>query len=125
MAAYLIDEDLPRSLAQYLRAAGVDAVDVRDVRLGGEPDDRILEFARRGQRLVVTRDVSFASRLLRTSGTAVVLVRFPSAVTVALLNQAVISAITSLGDEDLAEAVVVIEPGRLRLRRSPRGSVGP
>ena len=42
---FLVDEDLPRSLAGELRAAGVDAADVRDVGLRGRTDEEVLAYA--------------------------------------------------------------------------------
>lgn len=38
MAVFLVDEDLPRSLARLLRAESLDAEDVRDVGLRGKTD---------------------------------------------------------------------------------------
>ena len=46
MHRVLVDEDLPRSLAPYLRSDGVDATDVRDVGLRSAPDDTV--FAHNG-----------------------------------------------------------------------------
>jgi len=43
MTRYLVDEDLPRSLARRLGEAGVDAVDVRDVGLRGASDEQVLD----------------------------------------------------------------------------------
>jgi predicted nuclease of predicted toxin-antitoxin system len=45
MPAFLFDEDLPRGLAAYLRATGVEATDVRDVGLRGGPDATIHLYA--------------------------------------------------------------------------------
>lgn len=45
MLRLLVDEDLPRSLAPALRAAGHEAVDVRDEGLRGQPDAQIFQFA--------------------------------------------------------------------------------
>lgn len=43
MPKFLIDEDLPRSLARGLREHGLEAADVRDLGLRGAPDERIWE----------------------------------------------------------------------------------
>ena len=45
MLRFLVDEDLPRTLAQDLNAAGFEAQDVRDVGLRGKSDHEILELA--------------------------------------------------------------------------------
>jgi len=45
MARFLVDEDLPRSLAPWLNAAGLFAEDVRDRGLRGQPDDDVFRHA--------------------------------------------------------------------------------
>ena len=45
MLRLLVDEDLPRSLAPALRAAGYDAADIRDEGLRGQPDARVFSYA--------------------------------------------------------------------------------
>jgi predicted nuclease of predicted toxin-antitoxin system len=42
---FLVDENLPRSLAKVLRESGFDAVDVRDLGLRGKPDSEIFRAA--------------------------------------------------------------------------------
>lgn len=63
MPEFLIDEDLPRSLAPELRAAGFDTQDVRDIGLRGMPDDVVLASARSANRILVTGDLGFANLL--------------------------------------------------------------
>jgi predicted nuclease of predicted toxin-antitoxin system len=63
VAKFLVDEDLPRSLARELRLAGIDAVDARDAGLRGRPDGET--------------------------------------------------------DDEIEQAIVIVEPGRIRLRRRP------
>ena len=46
MIAFVVDENLPRFLASELQQFGYAAKDVRDHNLGGQPDNRIYEFAR-------------------------------------------------------------------------------
>jgi predicted nuclease of predicted toxin-antitoxin system len=57
---FLVDASLPRSAASALRALGHDAVDVRDIGIGGAHDDVIATHARQSQRALVTRDFDFA-----------------------------------------------------------------
>ncbi len=89
MVPVLVDEDLPRSLALYLRESGVDAADVRDVGLAGVTDVRIAEFAAAHGRIALTRDVVFATRLYFEARTGVVLIRFPPVITTQELRAAV------------------------------------
>jgi uncharacterized protein with PIN domain len=52
---FLIDECLPERLRDQLRAAGHDAVHVREFRTGS-PDDALHDFAAAEDRIIVTAD---------------------------------------------------------------------
>jgi hypothetical protein len=49
----------------------------------------------------------------------VVVARFPNQTPVRALNDAVLAAVRSLADDEIDQAVVILEPGRIRLRRRP------
>ena len=83
MLHFLVDEDLPRSLAPPLRAVGLLAQDVRDIGLRGSTDD-----------------VPPMTR-----------------------NQLIVTELRSLSEEDIVGNLIVIEPGRVRIRR-PNGGRG-
>jgi len=55
-------KDLPRSLAQQLQAAGLEAVDVRDVGLRGHPDDDIAQYASSRELVVLIHPSPLPSR---------------------------------------------------------------
>ena len=119
MARFLIDEDLPRSLARTLRAAGLDAVDVRDVSLRGLSDEDVLAYAVRDARAVVTADVGFGNILRFALGEhgGIIVARFPNEVPTPDLNDALLAAMQLLEDDDVRGNVVTITPSRIRIRR--------
>lgn len=124
MAKFLVDEDLTRSLARELRQAGIDAVDARDAGLRGRPDGEILAFAVSEGRAVLTADLGFGNLLAfpPSSHHGVVVARFPTQMSVRALNDAVLASVRSLTDDEIDRAVVILEPGRIRLRRRPSPS---
>ena len=69
MARFLVDEDLPRALAPALREAGLDARDVREEGLRGQPDANIFSFAVERGFVIVTADVEFGTSRRLTSRT--------------------------------------------------------
>lgn len=119
MARFLVDEDLPRSLARDLRATTADAIDVRDVGLRGRPDREILAYAVSDDRALLTADLGFGNVLAFPPAThrGVLVARFPNDISVRTLNEAILAAIRALTDEDIAQTLLIIEPGRIRLRR--------
>jgi predicted nuclease of predicted toxin-antitoxin system len=120
MLRFLVDEDLPRSLTQALVSVGVHAEDVRDVGLRGHPDDDIIAFARTHGLTLLTADLGFANVLRYPLGShaGIVIVRFPNETPTVALNDVLTGTIRGLSDEDVSGNLLVVEPGRIRLRRS-------
>ena len=120
MISLLVDEDMPRSLAPLLRAAGMTAEDVRDSGLRGRSDDEIFGYAATHRLALLTADVGFANliRFPLRRHFGIIVVRFPNELSAAVLNAAILEALTDLKEDDIIGNLVVIEPGRIRLRRS-------
>ena len=116
---FLVDEDLPRSLAADLRDAGLDAVHAVDVALGARSDALVRELAAASSRILVTRDVGMVAP--RDPGSrsvpGFVLVRVPTAVLVDDLKVIIVRALLSLSQSPPSDPIVVVEPGRIRVRR--------
>ena len=121
MARFLVDEDLPRSLAPWLNAAGLSAEDVRDRGLRGQPDDDVFRHAVAHGFAVVSGDLGFGNIVRFPLGThhGIVVARFPNDWPVGALNAAILAGLRGLTDEEITGNLVVIEPGRVRLRRQP------
>ena len=99
MARFLIDENLPSALASALRTAG---------------------HARVSRFTLVSRDVGFGNIARFPLGThsGIVLVRFPNSIPARIVAESVVLAITRLSDDDLAGNLIVVAPGRVRIRRA-------
>jgi predicted nuclease of predicted toxin-antitoxin system len=57
---FLIDADLPRPTADLVRSFGHEATDVRDIGLGGAPDNRVAAHAQSQGLCLLTGDFDFA-----------------------------------------------------------------
>ena len=121
---FLIDNALSLLVAERLGEAGHDAVHVRAYDLQAATDEVIVERAREEQRIVVSADTDFATIL------ALRLARQPSFVLfrrgterrpeqqAALL----LANLAAIEDDLETGAIVVLEPGRLRIRTLPVGN---
>lgn len=118
---FLVDEDLPRSLAADLRLAGIDAEHVQDAHLNGKSDELVRALASETERIIVTRDVGMVSLPSSTGqhSPGFVLVRLPTSVSIAELKSTIVRALRSLTVTPPGAPVVVIEPGRIRIQRRP------
>lgn len=63
MTRVLLDQGLPRSTANDLRAAGWDAVHVGEIAMPQAEDVEILDFAAREKRIIITLDADFHTLL--------------------------------------------------------------
>jgi predicted nuclease of predicted toxin-antitoxin system len=123
VAKFLIDEDLPRSLAPRLRSSEMQAEDVRDLGLRGCSDEVILQYASSDERILVTGDTGFGNLLRFPLGShaGVVIARFPTELPVSETNDLIVRALQQLSEEEISGNLVLIEPNRIRLRRRPTG----
>jgi len=62
---FLVDNQLPRRLAQYLQERGFDSRHVLDVGLATASDAEICEYAEKQQRVIVSKDEDFFYRARR------------------------------------------------------------
>ena len=114
---FLVDEDLSPLLAQQLQAAGYSALHVNDAGLSGQPDTAVFAFAQAHQQTVITEDVGFGNiRIYPSPHFGIVLVQFPPRLRLATRLQVVLDGLAALSGQSLASAIVVIEPGRVRVR---------
>lgn len=118
---FLIDNNLSPLLADALKAAGHDAVHVRDFGMQAAPDEAVLERARVEDRVLISADTDFGGLLARSGN------RNPSVILIRRLvgrraaEQAVIvlANLDQVADDLVAGAVVVLHEGLLRVRRLP------
>jgi len=119
MPRFLIDEDLPRSLARLLREGGTHSEDVRDIGLRGRADDEVIRHAAAHDLVLLTADLGFGNilRFPLESHAGVVVVRLPNEMPTASLNHRILGALRGLSEEEVSGNLVIIEPARIRLRR--------
>ena len=121
MWRFIGDEDMPRSTARALRATGHAAEDVRDVGLGGEPDEAIFARAQETDAVLVTTDLGFANVLTFPLGThaGLIVARLPNELPTDAVNAELLRALDDVQGESLRGALVILEVGRTRIRRLP------
>ena len=119
MPGFLVDEDMPRSTARFLREAGYEANDVRDIGLAGHKDPEIFARAQEMGAVLVTADLEFSNLVLFPLGThaGIVVTRMPNSVSVSQTLDVLLRALHSLAEEELRGLLVIVEAGRTRVRR--------
>ncbi len=119
MLKFVIDEDIPRSTAKVLRNRGYEVLDVRDCGLRGKSDDEVFRFAQKEKAIILTGDLGFGNILHFPVGShsGIVIAHFPNEISTSELNNHIIKAFEPLSEIDFKGNLIIIEPGKVRIRR--------
>ena len=118
--AFLIDMNLPASLARALTAAGLPSTHVRERGLGAESDETVVDRARERAEVIITNDLDFG-RILAVQGTST-----PSVVVLRLrdvrpdsIARVLAARLPALSDSLISGAIVLIDDSSVRIRALP------
>lgn len=115
----VIDEDLHRSLSDTLSSLGFTTFDIRDHGLRGKPDDKIFDFAQKKKAVLFSADLDFSNMLRFPLGKhhGICILRFPNEMSTQSINQEVKSLLKELLPEDFNGNLIILSPGKRRIRR--------
>ena len=118
---FLIDNNLSPLLAEGLKAAGHDAVHLRDLGMQAAPDPAVLQRAQVDERILVSADTDFGSLLSRSraTGPSVLLIRRLAGRRAAEQSAIILANLDQVAEDLTAGAVVVIGDDWIRIRRLP------
>jgi predicted nuclease of predicted toxin-antitoxin system len=115
---FLVDDNLPRSLAVDLQSLGYAAEHVYDIHMGGAKDPAVYAYAQSQQAILITADKDFSNILAYSPPHAgIVVVEIPDSLPPDVRKQAILRELAALGNQSLENALVIIELGRARIRR--------
>ena len=118
---FLIDNNLSPLLADALKAAGHDAIHVRDLGMQAAPDETVLEQARISGQILISADTDFGGLLSRSkaSNPSVILIRRLVGRRAAKQATIILANLDQVTEDLVAGAMVVIHEDMLRVRRLP------
>lgn len=118
---FLIDNNLSPLLADALKAAGHDAVHLRDLGMQAAADHVVLEQARADERILVSADTDFGGLLARSGAStpSVILIRRLTGRRAAEQAAIILANLDQVAEDLTAGAIVVLHQDSLRVRRLP------
>lgn len=119
MPTFAIDEDMPRSTGRILKESGYEVKDIRDYGLREADDDAIYQFAQSNQAVLITADLGFSNILRFPVGShfGIVIARFPNEMPTSEINRQLVARFADLTEADFKGSLVIIEPGKVRIRK--------
>jgi len=115
----VIDEDLPRVIDKVLEDLGWEIKDVRDIGLRGKSDREIINFAQKSKAVLFSADWGFANILKFPPKNyyGIVILNFPNEASTSFIAKETKKAFTKLPLKNLKGYLIIIEPGRIRVRK--------
>jgi predicted nuclease of predicted toxin-antitoxin system len=111
---FLVDENMPRTLAPQIADLGFNVQDVRDIGLRARPDSEVMDAAISTDAIIITRDRGFANpKTWPTEFTAgMIFVDLPSNTPANIVNARVLELIAKRLPVSLLGAITRVEPNR-------------
>lgn len=115
----VIDEDLNRSFSTVLSSLGFTPLDVRDQGLRGASDDAVFSFSLKKKAVLFSGDLGFANTLMyQVKGhCGIVILRYPNELSTDAINEDVRMLLCKLTPDDYPGNLIILSPGKLRIRR--------
>lgn len=115
----LLDQGLPRSSAQLLRSAGIDAIHTGECGMTCASDRRIMDFTKAEGRIIVSLDSDFHVLLALSKAQTPSVVRIRIEGLHAEAAAIILKAIENCRNDLVAGCVASVQAERIRLRKLP------
>lgn len=115
---FLADQGISPLLVAGLKAAGHDAVHVRELGMSSAADPQILSRAAVDQRILITEDTDFGGLLILSGATSPTVILFRESTGRTTVRLRLLGEALARAELDLIQgALVVIEDATIRVRR--------
>jgi predicted nuclease of predicted toxin-antitoxin system len=116
---FLVDENMPRSLAEKIAELGFEVRDVRDVGLTSHPDEEVMQMAIEMDAIIITADRLFADPRgwPEEFSAGVIFITLPEGTSVKVIIAKILDLLQTREPASLLGAYTVVELKRALSRR--------
>ena len=119
---FLLDQNLSPQTTLFLRTLGVNAIDVREVGLGGKDDDAIYTYAVLHKCIIITFDHEFAYKYIsRGDLEGLIIIRLHPQ-TLHNIHEMLKQFFGSVDKDKIFKSISVLERGKFRMRKIKKGA---
>lgn len=116
---FLVDENLPFEIIEYLQSINHDVFDVAASDIRGSSDKVLWSKAAEEKRIIITRDLDYPIPRLKPAPFGVIIIRVPSDFKATIIARIFKEAVAKVELEKLKNKVAVISPGKIRISPLP------
>jgi predicted nuclease of predicted toxin-antitoxin system len=116
---FLLDENLPRSLAQEVKNLNHEVITVFYAGLQGSDDRIIAKYALQQKAILVTKDLEFGSRLYYPKGShyGLFIIKLPHNSTKEMIINDIIILLTDIDVSLFSGNMIILERNKYRIRK--------
>ena len=116
---FFLDSNLPYSSVDIFKNFNHDVQHARNIGMANAPDNKIIEYAKKHKRILVTKDLGFGNILNYPikSHCGVIILRLPFYYTAKQINNALSRFLKYIKEKDIKNAITILEISRYRTRR--------
>lgn len=119
---FLLDQNLSPQTVLFLKTLGLDALDVREVGLGGKEDDEIYAYAVRHKCVIITFDHEFAYKyIFKGDLEGLIIIRLHPQ-TLPNIHEILKQFFESVHKDKILKSISVLERGKFRIRKIKEGA---
>ena len=119
MADFYLDENTPKLLADELIKLGHNVIRICKTQLRGKSDQEIFSFVQVKKGVIISADMGFGNILQYPlkDHSGIIIINYPNEVPAYIITREFMKGLKGIKDNDYKHNLIIMEPGRIRIRR--------
>lgn len=116
---FFLDKNIPKSIITSLQEAGHEVEYARIIFPQETSDNKIAEYAKKNNAILVTRDLEFGNPIIYSSEAhyGVIIIRYPYYFTASQITANFKQFLKSINPDELKSSITILELNKYRIRK--------